>query len=206
MKKKTIVLIFSCLLLTSCGSKNQIETETSTVTEMEMVAADAESEVESGFHLSTDEYNYLSEKLSLPSYESSCGEALGQIGFTAITNLEYISVEFPDNGDINETVLVMDSNGKIVSLSCSYLSVIDTWVAVSIKDPDTGHSYWVPEGNEKYYDMYSYETGKLVSKKSEDFSLDKFMDEVDKQNQEASEEFDKALESIADEYSVEFNK
>lgn len=205
MKKEAVVLIFSCLLLTSCGSQTQVQPETSAVAETETVTAVTETETESGFHLSNDEYSYLSEKLSLPSYESSCGKALGQIGFTAITNLEYASVEFPDNGDINETVLVTDSNGKIVSLSCSYLSVIDTWVAVSIKDPDTGHSYWVPEGNEKYYDMYSYETGELVSKKSEDFSLDKVIDEADKQNQEASEEFDQALDSIAEEYGVEIN-
>lgn len=213
MKRKALVLMLSCLLLTSCGSQNQVESESSTVVETETAAADtdteseteteAETEAKGNLSLSNDQYNYLSEKIALPSYDEVGGAALAQIGVATVANVSFVDVQFTDDGDITETILVTDSNGKAVSMTCLYLALVDTWTVVSISDPDTGHYYLVPEGSEKYYDVYSYETGELVSEKKEDISVDKITEDYESRSSEISDDFDDALDDIAEKYGID---
>lgn len=213
MKRKALVLMLSCLLLTSCGSQNQVESESSTVVETETAAADtdteseteteAETEAKGNLSLSNDQYNYLSEKIALPSYDEVGGAALAQIGIATVANVSFVDVQFTDDGDITETILVTDSNGKAVSMTCLYLALVDTWTVVSISDPDTGHYYLVPEGSEKYYDVYSYETGELVSEKKEDISVDKITEDYESRSSEISDDFDDALDDIAEKYGID---
>lgn len=213
MKRKALVLMLSCLLLTSCGSQNQVESESSTVVETETAAADtdteseteteAETEAKGNLSLSNDQYNYLSEKIALPSYDEVGGAALAQIGVATVANVSFVDVQFTDDGDITETILVTDSNGKTVSMTCLYLALVDTWTVVSISDPDTGHYYLVPEGSEKYYDVYSYETGELVSEKKEDISVDKITEDYESRSSEISDDFDEALDDIAEKYGID---
>lgn len=213
MKRKVLVLMLSCLLLTSCGSQSQIESESSTVTETETVAAatgteskaetEAETEAKGNLSLSNDQYNYLSEKIALPSYDEVGGAALAQIGVATVANVSFDDVQFTDDGDITETILVTDSNGKTVSMTCLYLALVDTWTVVSISDPDTGHYYLVPTGSEKYYDVYSYETGELVSEKEEDISVDKITEDYESRSSEISNDFDEALDDIAEKYGID---
>ena len=211
MKKKALVLMLSCLLLTSCGSQSQIESESSTVVETETVATatgtesetETETEAKSNLSLSNDQYNYLSEKIALPSYDEVGGAALAQIGVATVANVSFDDVQFTDDGDITETILVTDSNGKTVSMTCLYLAVVDTWTVVSISDPDTGHYYLVPTGSEKYYDVYSYETGELVSEKEEDISVDKITEDYESRSSEISDDFDEALDDIAEKYGID---
>lgn len=213
MKRKALVLMLSCLLLTSCGSQNQVESESSTVVETETAAADtdteseteteAETEAKGNLSLSNDQYNYLSEKIALPSYDEVGGAALAQIGVATVANVFFVDVQFTDDGDITETILVTDSNGKTVSMTCLYLALVDTWTVVSISDPDTGHYYLVPEGSEKYYDVYSYETGELVSEKKEDISVDKITEDYESRSSEISDDFDEALDDIAEKYGID---
>lgn len=213
MKRKALVLMLSCLLLTSCGSQNQVESESSTVVETETAAADtdteseteteAETEAKGNLSLSNDQYNYLSEKIALPSYDEVGGAALAQIGIATVANVSFVDVQFTDDGDITETILVTDSNGKAVSMTCLYLALVDTWTVVSISDPDTGHYYLVPEGSEKYYDVYSYETGELVSEKKEDISVDKITEDYESRSSEISDDFDDALDDIAAKYGID---
>ena len=213
MKKKALVLMLSCLLLTSCGSQSQIESESSTVVKTETVATatgtesetetEAETEAKSNLSLSNDQYNYLSEKIALPSYDEVGGAALAQIGVATVANVSFDDVQFTDDGDITETILVTDSNGKTVSMTCLYLALVDTWTVVSISDPDTGHYYLVPEGSEKYYDVYSYETGELISGKKEDISVDKITQDYESRSQEISDDFDDALDDIAEKYGID---
>lgn len=213
MKRKALVLMLSCLLLTSCGSQNQVESESSTVVETETAAADtdteseteteAETEAKGNLSLSNDQYNYLSEKIALPSYDEVGGAALAQIGVATVANVSFVDVQFTDDGDITETILVTDSNGKTVSMTCLYLALVDTWTVVSISDPDTGHYYLVPEGSEKYYDVYSYETGELISGKKEDISVDKITQDYESRSQEISNDFDDALDDIAEKYGID---
>ena len=213
MKRKALVLMLSCLLLTSCGSQNQVESESSTVVETETAAADtdteseteteAETEAKGNLSLSNDQYNYLSEKIALPSYDEVGGAALAQIGIATVANVSFVDVQFTDDGDITETILVTDSNGKAVSMTCLYLALVDTWTVVSISDPDTGHYYLVPEGSEKYYDVYSYETGELISGKKEDISVDKITQDYESRSQEINDDFDDALDDIAEKYGID---
>lgn len=213
MKRKALVLMLSCLLLTSCGSQNQVESESSTVVETETAAADtdteseteteAETEAKGNLSLSNDQYNYLSEKIALPSYDEVGGAALAQIGVATVANVSFVDVQFTDDGDITETILVTDSNGKTVSMTCLYLALVDTWTVVSISDPDTGHYYLVPTGSEKYYDVYSYETGELVSEKKEDISVDKITEDYESRSSEISDDFDEALDDIAEKYGID---
>lgn len=213
MKRKALVLMLSCLLLTSCGSQNQVESESSTVVETETAAADtdtkseteteAETEAKGNLSLSNDQYNYLSEKIALPSYDEVGGAALAQIGVATVANVSFVDVQFTDDGDITETILVTDSNGKTVSMTCLYLALVETWTVVSISDPDTGHYYLVPEGSEKYYDVYSYETGELISGKKEDISVDKITQDYESRSQEISDDFDDALDDIAEKYGID---
>lgn len=213
MKRKALVLMLSCLLLTSCGSQNQVESESSTVVETETAAADtdteseteteAETEAKGNLSLSNDQYNYLSEKIALPSYDEVGGAALAQIGVATVANVSFVDVQFTDDGDITETILVTDSNGKTVSMTCLYLALVDTWTVVSISDPDTGHYYLVPTGSEKYYDVYSYETGELISGKKEDISVDKITQDYESRSQEISDDFDDALDDIAEKYGID---
>ena len=213
MKRKVLVLMLSCLLLTSCGSQSQIESESSTVTETETVAAatgteskaeteaETETEAKGNLSLSNDQYNYLSEKIALPSYDEVGGAALAQIGVATVANVSFDDVQFTDDGDITETILVTDSNGKTVSMTCLYLALVDTWTVVSISDPDTGHYYLVPTGSEKYYDVYSY--GELVSEKEEDISVDKITEDYESRSSEISNDFDEALDDIAEKYGID---
>lgn len=213
MKRKVLVLMLSCLLLTSCGSQSQIESESSTATETETVAAatgteskaetEAETEAKGNLSLSNDQYNYLSEKIALPSFDEVGGAALAQIGVATVANVSFDDVQFTDDGDITETILVTDSNGKTVSMTCLYLALVDTWTVVSISDPDTGHYYLVPTGSEKYYDVYSYETGELVSEKEEDISVDKITEDYESRSSEISNDFDEALDDIAEKYGID---
>lgn len=213
MKRKALVLMLSCMLLTSCGSQSQIESESSAVVETETVAAatgtesktetEAETEAKGKLSLSNDQYNYLSEKIALPSYDEVGGAALAQIGVATVANVSFDDVQFTDDGDITETILVTDSNGKAVSMTCLYLALVDTWTVVSISDPDTGHYYLVPEGSEKYYDVYSYETGELISGKKEDISVDKITQDYESRSQEISDDFDDALDDIAEKYGID---
>lgn len=213
MKRKALVLMLSCLLLTSCGSQSQVESESSTVVETETAAADtdtkseteteAETEAKGNLSLSNDQYNYLSEKIALPSYDEVGGAALAQIGVATVANVSFVDVQFTDDGDITETILVTDSNGKTVSMTCLYLALVETWTVVSISDPDTGHYYLVPEGSEKYYDVYSYETGELISGKKEDISVDKITQDYESRSQEISDDFDDALDDIAEKYGID---
>lgn len=210
MKKELIVLLFSCLLLASCGSQTQSVPESTAVTDTEIAVATEpedvttyDTESQSPINLSTDEYNYLSEKLSLPSYAEVCAQALTQIGFTAVTDCSYDEVQISEDGDITETVSVTDSNGKTVSMSCMYFSFLDDWSVATISDPDTGHLYLVPDGSEKYYDVYSYETGELISGKKEDISVDKITEDYESRSQEISDDFDDALDDIAEKYGID---
>lgn len=213
MKRKALVLMLSCMLLTSCGSQSQIESESSAVVETETVAAatgtesktetEAETEAKGKLSLSNDQYNYLSEKIALPSYDEVGGAALAQIGVATVANVSFDDVQFTDDGDITETILVTDSNGKTVSMTCLYLALVDTWTVVSISDPDTGHYYLVPTGSEKYYDVYSYETGELVSEKEEDISVDKITEDYESRSSEISNDFDEALDDIAEKYGID---
>lgn len=210
MKKKLIVLLFSCLLLTSCGSQTQSVPESTAVTDTEIAVATEpedvttyDTESQSPINLSTDEYNYLSEKLSLSSYAEVCAQALTQIGFTAVTDCSYDEVQISEDGDITMTVSVTDSNGKTVSMSCMYFSFLDDWSVATISDPDTGHLYLVPDGSEKYYDVYSYETGELISGKKEDISVDKITEDYESRSSEISNDFDEALDDIAEKYGID---
>lgn len=210
MKKELIVLLFSCLLLTSCGSQTQSVPESAAVTDTEVAVATEPEEVttydtesQSPINLSTDEYNYLSEKLSLSSYAEVCAQALTQIGFTAVTDCSYDEVQISEDGDITMTVSVTDSNGETVSMSCMYFSFLDDWSVATISDPDTGHLYLVPDGSEKYYDVYSYETGELISGKKEDISVDKITEDYESRSSEISNDFDEALDDIAEKYGID---
>ena len=182
-----------------------VETETAaadTDTESE-TETEAETEAKGNLSLSNDQYNYLSEKIALPSYDEVGGAALAQIGVATVANVSFVDVQFTDDGDITETILVTDSNGKTVSMTCLYLALVDTWTVVSISDPDTGHYYLVPEGSEKYYDVYSYETGELVSEKKEDISVDKITEDYESRSSEISDDFDEALDDIAEKYGID---
>lgn len=212
MKKELIVLLFSCLLLTSCGSQTQSVPESTAMTDTEVAVATEpedvttyDTESQSPINLSTDEYNYLSEKLSLSSYAEVCAQALTQIGFTAVTDCSYDEVQISEDGDITMTVSVTDSNGKTVSMSCMYFSFLDDWSVATISDPDTGHLYLVPDGSEKYYDVYSYETGELISQKTEDISVEKIKADSNARTQGISDNYDKALDDIAEKYGIESN-
>lgn len=210
MKKELIVLLFSCLLLVSCGSQTQSVPESTAVTDTEIAVATEpedvttyDTESQSPINLSTDEYNYLSEKLSLSSYAEVCAQALTQIGFTAVTDCSYDEVQISEDGDITMTVSVTDSNGETVSMSCMYFSFLDDWSVATISDPDTGHLYLVPDGSEKYYDVYSYETGELISGKKEDISVDKITEDYESRSSEISNDFDEALDDIAEKYGID---
>ena len=145
----------------------------------------------------------MSEKLSLSSYAEVCAQALTQIGFTAVTDCSYDEVQISEDGDITMTVSVTDSNWETVSMSCMYFSFLDDWSVATISDPDTGHLYLVPDGSEKYYDVYSYETGELISGKKEDISVDKITEDYESRSSEISNDFDEALDDIAEKYGID---
>lgn len=194
MKKAFVLLLISSILLTSCSPNDANEKN---ITNESYIESETEQETQD----TASEYEYISEKIALQSYETECGKALGDIGFTKISDMSISSIEVSDDGNINETVLITDENGKNVLLSCLYVSLVDCWTVVGIVDPETGNHYWVPEGSEKYYDMYSYETGELVSSKEEDFDVDKFLDDSSKEMDKVSEGFDKALDELSDKYN-----
>ena len=194
MKKAFVLLLMSSILLTSCAPNDAKEKN---ITNESYIESETEQETQD----TASEYEYISEKIALQSYETECGKALGDIGFTKISDMSISSIEVTDDGNINETVLITDTNGKNVLLSCLYVSLVDCWTVVGIVDSETGNHYWVPEGSEKYYDMYSYETGELISPKEEDFDVDKFLDDSSKEMDKVSEGFDKALDELSDKYN-----
>lgn len=194
MKKAFVLLLMSSILLTSCAPNDAKEKN---ITNESYIESETEQETQD----TASEYEYISEKIALQSYETECGKALGDIGFTKISDMSISSIEVTDDGNINETVLITDTNGKNVLLSCLYVSLVDCWTVVGIVDSETGNHYWVPEGSEKYYDMYSYETGELISPKEEDFDVDKFLDDSSKEMDKVSEGFDKSLDELSDKYN-----
>ena len=194
MKKAFVLLLMSSILLTSCAPNDAKEKN---ITNESYIESETEQETQD----TASEYEYISEKIALQSYETECGKALGDIGFTKISDMSISSIEVTDDGNINETVLITDTNGKNVLLSCLYVSLVDCWTVVGIVDSETGNHYWVPEGSEKYYDMYSYETGELISPKEEDFDVDKFLDDSSKEMDKVSEGFDKGLDELSNKYN-----
>lgn len=194
MKKAFVLLLMSSILLTSCAPNDAKEKN---ITNESYIESETEQETQD----TASEYEYISEKIALQSYETECGKALGDIGFTKISDMSISSIEVTDDGNINETVLITDTNGKNVLLSCLYVSLVDCWTVVGIVDSETGNHYWVPEGSEKYYDMYSYETGELISPKEEDFDVDKFLDDSSKEMDKVSEGFDKSLDELSYKYN-----
>lgn len=202
MKKRFLIILTATLLLTSCASKDTTSelNATKAVSETTEAASTTESEYQP---LSEDEYNYLSEKIKLASYEDECGKALGSIGFSAIADMALESVEISSDGNIDEVLLVTDTNGKKVRMSCLYISLVDYWTVSSISNPAKDKYYWVPDGSEKYFDLYDYATDKLISEKSEDYNIDNALNEYYEEMNDISDDFDESLDEIKAKYGLD---
>lgn len=124
-----------------------------------------------------------------------------EIGVTDIGSLTILSYEEGYGGTYDvEISLVCD--GKEVRISCSYLELIERWAVSGVHDMENGHCYWYPDGMNGFCDLYDFKTNEIISAKSDDFSLDEVIEKNNEEAEKAKEEFENALDELAEKYGI----
>ena len=143
---------------------------------------------------------------SFPNYDSFSSElteVLVEIGATDFSSASIDTFEKDDNGDINAGISI-ETPQHSLHIDCSYYDILGTWSVIQVYDINTEHCYYTPSGS-RFTDIYDYKTDTLVSESQESFEdfdpLEEFEDALE--NNEA--EFDRKMESIADEYGLSYN-
>lgn len=133
------------------------------------------------------------------SFSSALISALTEIGATDLSSASINSLENL-SGDVMAEILLEMSDRTLIA-DCMYLSLTDHWIINQIYDADSNHCYYSLDGN-RFFDIYDYGTDALISESQESLESIDPLKEYDKQSESISEDFDRKLESIADEYGL----
>lgn len=141
--------------------------------------------------------------IDLPNKEGlthALAEAFASIGLDTVPPLEFKNYE-NISGTISVDIYTKTEKCNLL-FACLYIDITDSWNISFVKNSDNQHTYWVQKGSENKVDLYDYNTDTLVSAKSETFSSDPVGD-FESQAESINDDFEKALESIADKYQIE---
>jgi hypothetical protein len=124
---------------TEIESKSETEIESKSETEIEN-RSETESKTENLYsNLSESDMEYITEKMSLSSFADSIDSALNDIGFQKITDVRYEKVDMSNGNDIDLDIAITDIDGKVILVKSDYLSVLDKWAVMSIRDYENGN-------------------------------------------------------------------
>ena len=149
-------------------------------------------------------YNAFSDIDNSFSLLSALQDVLADIDVNEIVSVKDINVVDEDLFLTLDFVIKTDIRTLKVSMLTLKSEFSDNgWEVSYIRDFKTKKSYWLPEGQKTYYDLYDYTTGKLISKKKKELTEEEIMKNSNDTNQEISDNFDKALDDLADKYNID---
>lgn len=219
MKKTKLIMVaaLSSMAITACaGNAASSETTTSATATETPVAAEASTAAEAEtapeteaakeapmFPVSTitpEESQSLDIIADLPDADGLAREltlVMNDLGITdKPKNFEFANAK--KNGDDISLDVTMTTEICSLNFSCDYVNLTSHWIIYLVENAENHHSYWVMNGQEKYIDLYDYQTDQLISPQSDSFNTDELLDDFDKQFESISESADNALNSIVD--------
>lgn len=143
---------------------------------------------------------------SFPNYDSFSSElteVLVEIGATDFSSASIDTFEEHDNGDISAGISI-ETPQRSLHIDCSYYDILETWSVIQVYDINTEHCYYTPSGS-RFMDIYDYKTDTLVSESQESFEDFDPLEEFEDALESNEAEFDRKMESIADEYGLSYN-
>lgn len=90
--------------------------------------------------------------------------------------------------------------GIIIIIDSIYTSSTNTWTTISIRNFDNGIYYFVQNDQKPYFDIYDYNTGELISKKTKNLGDIDIIEDFNKKIDEADKNFEDSLEDISNKY------
>jgi WD40 repeat protein len=200
-------VLTSFVTLAGCGSTGEGEVQSSQATETEVnevieSSDSTDDSTELKDSLTEDQKAYLTEKTAMSSFNECAAEALVEIGFQEITAFSLEEADIEVDGDIDLSIAITDIDGKIVLMECHYMHVIDDWAVFRITDYKNGNCYWAYGDTDKMVDIYDYQTGELISERSDYRSIDEIMEDYDEKSNEIQQNFEDNLDRISDEYNL----
>lgn len=137
----------------SSSAKNYNETQDSELTFTPITDEEALSLISAGA-VEADNVDKLVNPILLACNEIGVKETKdAQIGnYEENSGVYFIDVKFA-----TEKGITLLANAMYISFTAN-----PEWSGISIKDFNTGHWYYIPEGSEEMVDLYSYETGELI--------------------------------------------
>ena len=90
------------------------------------------------------------------------------------------------------------TESKRLDVDCMYVSITSkpTWTILSIENVDSGFTYYIAEGSEKYFDIYDYSTDKIIKEASESIENANPVEDFNKETERIEQEFEENLESL----------
>ena len=180
MKKHLLcVMALLIVLTTACSNKTKIELPENFV---------------------VIEEEQLSEIPNKSALDNLLDETLQQIGVKEISYKAYGESYNPDNeiAYMMEAFIVTDTDKQLlINLICMMRN--EKWDVMDIKDVQNNKYYYVMPGASATSDIYDYETGDLVSKKS--MTHEEFQEKIKKDQEEADKKFKEDLERLVEQYT-----
>lgn len=160
----------------------------------------AEVDLPDGFRKASDE-----ELLSIPDSDDLITEGskiLSLIGVEKVDNVIYGNYKSDTSNSITTVNLdaytVSDIRNLIVSFmylkTSSNSSTTPKWSISYVMDADTRNYYYVPDELKNTVDLYDYNTGEVISEKSE--TSEDVQERIDQDLDEAEEEFEEKLDDL----------
>ena len=134
------------------------------------------------------------------SLDNLLDEILQQIGVNEVSYKVYGESNMPENEFFKqiEAFIVTDTNKQLMaSFMCTMRN--EKWDVMDIIDVQSNKYYYVTSGASATVDIYDYETGELVSKKS--MSYEELNEKIKKEQDEADKKFKEDLERLVEQYT-----
>ena len=187
MKKILFVLLVTMFVLVTSCSDNNI---TSVSEGDEEMTENVAPELPSGFQIENE--------LSIPNIDSLNSNLLDKLKEIGVEDINYIAYgNYRDESlFLSVDIFVLaDDDAQLLATFMAFFD--DPWECSFIRDASNKEKYYYVSGiNSSTVDIYDYKTGLLISGKN--MTHDELQDEIQRQEEEADENFQEALDSIAE--------
>lgn len=184
--------------------EDDVETQTMTEDETEIQTMTEEEDTNNTEIDLPDGFVRITSKdaLKLPDADgltTVLSDTMEDIGVTGLATIDYGNLE-ENSGVITIQAYFVTDTAKRLIVPSMYITFTSTkeWSVVSIKDVDTGNYYYVPDDLKSTVDLYDYNTGEIISEKTE--THDDVMDEYHQELERIDQEFKEDMKKLEEKY------
>lgn len=197
MKKK---IVFATLLLTSLSLSacNNTKAQPTNSTNQSTNYSDLKHEIT---YVDLD---------SIPSGSELLETTNSTLDSINVPNIDgFIDYDLTDDGSSQMINAILQINDSKLNISALRLTFPDEgeWIIMSISeyDSDPIKYYYGIESIIDHIDIYNFNTGEIISSKKSDINTDEIMSEYQEESDKIMQDFNNALDDIAEQYGIDTN-